>query len=107
MIEKGTRDLQHGDCKVEVRRNIVINGHSGTEIRIIHPQPAEHFDFHIARILIDDELNLPVGYEGYTWPEKPGDEPVLNERYFYTEIQLNVGFTDLDFDPDNPAYDYP
>lgn len=107
MIEKGTRDLQFGECQVEIKRNIEINGHSGTEIRIIHPQPAEHFDFHIARILIDDELNLPVGYEGYTWPEPGSDAPVLNERYFYTEVKLNVGLKDSDFDPDNPEYDFP
>lgn len=107
MIEKGTRDLEHGDCVVEVKRNLEINGHSGTEIRIIHPTRASHFEFHIARILIDDDMNLPVGYEGYTWPEPGNQEPVLMERYFYTEIKLNVGFTDTDFDPDNPAYDYP
>jgi uncharacterized protein DUF1571 len=107
LIEKGTRDLQHDDCQVEVNRNIEINGHSGTEIRIVHSQPSEHFDFHVARIIIDDELNLPVGYEGYLWPEKGSTEPVLNERYFYTDLRLNVGFIDRDFDPDNPDYDYP
>ncbi len=107
LIEKGTRDRQFGDCQVEVDRSIRINGHSGTEIRIIHPQPSDDFEFHIARIIIDDELNLPVGYEGYLWPEKGSTEPVLNERYFYTDLQLNVGFTDRDFDPENPDYDYP
>lgn len=107
LIEKGTRDREYGDCQVEVDRNITINGHSGTEIRIIHPQPAAHFEFHIARIIIDDELNLPVGYEGYLWPDKGSTEPILNERYFYTDLKLNVGFSDKDFDPDNPDYDYP
>ena len=107
LIEKGTRDLEFGDCQVEVDRNITINGHSGTEIRIVHPQRSDQFDFHVARIIIDDELNLPVGYEGYLWPEKGSTEPVLNERYFYTDLRLNVGLTDNDFDPDNPDYDYP
>lgn len=107
MLEKGTRDLAHGDCEVQVDRHIEINGHSGTEIKIIHPRPEAHFDFHIARILIDDELNVPVGYEGYWWPKQPGDEPVLEERYFYTELQLNVGLSDKDFDPANPDYEFP
>ncbi len=107
MIEKGTRDRQHDDSELLVNRHIKINGHSGTEIKLVHSRPADHFDFHIARIIIDDEMNLPVGYEGYLWPEKGSSEPVLQERYFYTDVKLNVGLTDKDFDPDNPDYDYP
>jgi len=48
-----------------------------------------------------------VGYEGYLWPEKPGDKPPLLERYFYIDMQINVGLTDEDFSPDNKAYDFP
>jgi hypothetical protein len=107
MIENGSRDRQLGNCKVEVNRDVRLNDHSGTEIRIIHPEPSDEFDFHIARILIDDELNLPVGYEGYTWPERGSDKPVLIERYFYTELEINVDLSDIDFDPDNPEYEFP
>ena len=28
----------------------------------------------------------------------------LYERYVYSDVQINVGLTDLDFDPDNPDY---
>lgn len=107
MLEKGSRDRQYDDSELLVNRHIQINGHSGTEIKLVHSRPAGHFDFHIARIIIDDEINLPVGYEGYLWPAKGSLEPVLQERYFYTDVRLNVGLTDRDFDPDNPDYDYP
>ena len=107
MIEKGTRDRQHDECLVEIDRDLTINEHLGTLITITHPEKRPHFEFHIAKIYIDDELNIPVGYEGYTWPEDPAGEPVLEERYFYQNVELNVGLTDQDFDPDNPDYDYP
>jgi hypothetical protein len=107
MINSGKRDRERGMCEVVIDRNIEVNGHLGTEIRIIHPEKIEPFDFHVGRIIIDDELNVPVGFEGYLWPEKAGDPPILNERYFYNELQLNVGLTDSDFNPDNPEYEFP
>ena len=36
-----------------------------------------------------------------------GGEPWLIERYFYRELEINPGLQDIDFDPDNPDYDYP
>ncbi len=106
MIEKGERDRQHDECELKVNRSIKVNGHAATEIQIIHPQPRDYFEFHIAKILIDDELNVPVSYEGYLWPEQPGGEPVLLERYQYADLRLNVGLTDEDFDPANDDYHF-
>lgn len=107
MIEKGKNDLDHGECDVEYDRNYQIEGRSATLITITHPEKRKHFSYYVAKIFIDDELNVPVGFEGYTWPRDPGGEPVLIERYFYKNLQLNVGLNDADFDPDNPDYDYP
>ncbi len=44
------------------------------------------------------------GDYAYTWPEKPGDPPQLEESYTYVNLKINNGYTDLDFDPENPAY---
>ena len=68
--------------------------------------PRREFRYHIARIFVDDELNLPVHYEAYDWPEKPGGEPILTERYTYLNLKLNNGFTDMDFDVRNPNYGF-
>jgi outer membrane lipoprotein-sorting protein len=59
-----------------------------------------------ARTYVDDEYGVPIRYEGYTWPEKPDGERVLVEEYTYSSVQLNVGLTDQDFDPDNSQYNF-
>lgn len=108
MIEKGERDRPDSpDCEVEVRRDVEIDGDKCTLITIRHPQKRDHLEFHMARIYVNDEIDLPVGYEGFDWPAEPGGEPVLMERYFYRELKLNPGFTDADFDPENPEYRFP
>jgi hypothetical protein len=63
MIEKGQRDAAFEDCVVRVDRTLTVEGHRATQIEIVHEQRQPSFDFHIARILIDDVLNVPVSYE--------------------------------------------
>lgn len=107
MAEIGRADREHGECQVTIHRQVDINGCICTLLEAVHPQRRDHFQFHIARIYIDDERNIPVAYEGYGWPENPSDEPPLIEKYYYTQIELNVGLKDMDFSVDNPAYGYP
>ena len=68
--------------------------------------PRRNFIFHLARIFIDDELNIPIRYEAYGWPSRTGDLPVLEEEYTYLDVKLNNGFTDDDFDIRNPNYGF-
>lgn len=107
MLERGDRSRKDADCTVEYDRSLKIDGNPCTLITITHPTQKEGLDFHIAKIYIDDKLNLPVGYEGFWWPESEGGEPTLIERYFYRELELNCPLTDEDFNPNNPEYDYP
>ena len=60
--------------------------------------PRRNFVFHMARIFVDKELNLPIRYESYDWPKEPGGPPELMEEYTYLNLKLNNGFTDADFD---------
>lgn len=106
MIEKGERDLKHDECTVTVDRDIEVDGQKCTLITITHPEKRDHFEFHQAKIYVNDEIDLPIGYEGYEWPEQPGGEPVLIEKYFYRDLKVNVGLTDIDFDPENPEYQF-
>jgi len=71
--------------------------------RTRHPQ---HM-FHIARIFVDKELNLPIRYESYDWPRREGEAPQLIEAYTYLNLRINVGLTDSDFDHRNPRYNFP
>ncbi len=107
MIEKGTRDLEHDECQVTFDRNIEIDGRKCTLIEITHPEERDYFEFHKAKIYIDQEYQIPVAYEGFLWPKEEGGEPRLLEKYFYTELKINIGLDDSDFDPDNEEYAYP
>ena len=90
-----------------MQREVDINGRLCTMFQALYPEKRPKLESHIARIYIDDELNVPIAYEGYLWPEKPGGELPLIEKYYYTDLKINVGLTDRDFDPGNEAYDYP
>ena len=107
MIEKGTHDRNYGDCKVILTRNVMVDDARCTRLEIIHEKQAEHFEFHRAEIYIDDDRNLPIAYRSYIWPDAPGGRPKMLERYYYTDIKINVGLTDSDFDPANESYDFP
>jgi hypothetical protein len=109
LIEKGNRDKKNGDpaeCLVEFFEGAAINQRKCTMLQVKHPVPRDYYDFHIAQIFIDDELNVPVRYAAYNWPSRPGGNPELIEAYTYTNLKLNVGLTELDFDPTNPDYSF-
>ena len=104
LLEKGTRDRKHGECDVQFHPKTTINGRTCTMIQVTHPYPRPHFEFHIARIFIDDELNIPIRYAAYEWPKKPGEKPPLLEEYTYLKMKLNKQFKNIEFDSENPNY---
>ena len=107
MKEFGENDRKYGECEVQIERNLKVDGRSCTLLTITHPEKRDHFDYHIAKIYLDDEYAIPTGYEGYLWPETEGAEPPLLEKYFYLDLKLNVNLQDIDFDVTNDAYNYP
>lgn len=107
MLERGRRDRNYGPCEVRIDREATVNGRACTVFEIVHPQPEGPYDFHVAQIAIDDQLNLPIHYASYTWPTQPSGKPELLERYTYSDIVINPGLSPESFSPDNPAYDYP
>lgn len=106
LIEVGEKDVQYGECEVKFFPGAKINDRVCTCIQVVHPVPRSNFLFHIARIFVDDELNMPIRYESYDWPTKPGGPPELIEEYTYLNLKLNNGFTDADFDVRNPNYNF-
>jgi hypothetical protein len=100
-------EMQYGECEVVYHKTVEFHGRSCTVIEVTHPVPRPYFQFHVARIYIDDELQLPIGVESYDWPATDGDDPILKEQYAYLDLKMNVGFTDADFDPNNPEYLFP
>ncbi len=106
LVEVGEHDSQFGECEVKFFKGAKVQDRVCTCIQVIHPTPRKNFRFHLARIYIDDELQIPIRYESYDWPQKEGGQPVLLEEYTYMKLKLNVGLKDGDFDPDNPNYNF-
>jgi hypothetical protein len=75
-------------------------------IETTHPERGGDFLFHKVRVYIDNELGLPIRFEAYDWPKHPGAEPELAEEYTYTNLKLNVGLKDMDFDVANGTYSF-
>jgi len=106
LVEIGERDTQFGECEVKFYPGAKIDDRVCTCIEVIHPVPRRNFLFNVARIYIDDELNIPVRYEAYDWPETQGGAPVLTEEYTYLKLKLENGYSDADFDIRNPNYQF-
>lgn len=106
LVEVGEQDIKYAECEVKFYKGAKINNRVCTCIEVIHPVPRRNFLFHLARIFVDDELNLPIRYESYDWPKEKGDPPELLEEYTYLNLKLNNGFTDADFDSKNPSYKF-
>ena len=104
LIENMQADLAYDDVQVKYFDKAKLGDRPCQHIQVTHPNKAEHFDYHIARIFIDKELRVPVYFASYDFPKTKGDEPELKEEYIFTNMNLNPGFTDLDFDAKNPAY---
>jgi hypothetical protein len=104
LVEVGEQDIKYGECEVKFFKGAKINTRTCTCIQVTHPVPRRNFLFHLARIFVDDELNVPLRYESYSWPKEPGGQPELDEEYTYLNLKLNNGFSDADFDTKNPNY---
>ncbi len=107
LIEKGERDRAAGYFEVNYREGAVINKRPCSVIELRHDERKPPFEFCKAQVFVDDELQLPVRYAAYEWPDRPGDNPKLLEEYTYVNLKLNVGLTDQDFRPENPSYSFP
>lgn len=107
LIEKGqaVRKLGPENCEVWTTKGAKVNQRVCTVINVKHPEQRQPYEFNLAQIFIDDELQVPIRYVAHSWPTSPDDKtgPVL-EEYTYLNLKLNVGLKDEDFDPNNPNY---
>ena len=106
LIERGETARQYSDVRAEFRRNAKVKDRVCTVLEVTQPTKRPDLEFYLARIFIDDQLQIPIRYEAYDWPESPDAKPEIIEQYTYLDVKVNVGLTDLDFDPENPAYSF-
>jgi len=103
LVTVASNDVEFGECDVTTGQG-TMEGRPITWLKVVHPVQRNNFRFNIAQVFIDNELQIPVRYNAYTWPEQPGGKPVLEESYTYLKVNINNGYTDADFDQNNPDY---
>ena len=102
LVMVAENDVKYQECEVKTTQ-CKMNGRAVTLLEATHPVPRpKTFRFHKAQVFIDNELQIPIRYASYMWPEKPGDAPPLEEVYTYLKLNINNGYTDADFDKENP-----
>jgi hypothetical protein len=106
IIEICEEEKNFGECEVKFFKGAKVEDRSCTLVELHHPTRRKEFHYNLARVYVDDEWKIPVRFEGYDWPKKPGEAPVLIEEYTYTRIQFNRNFTDADFDTKNKTYKF-
>jgi hypothetical protein len=99
-------DRQLRECEVKMLGGAKIEGRTCRVIQVKFPVRRPKLRFHVARIFVDEERPIPLRYEAYSWPREEGQPPLLLEEYTYLDVRLNVGLTDLDFQRNNPAYQF-
>ena len=102
----GERAMQYNEGNVQYIQGVKINGRIATCMQFVYPVQRKEYAHHMTRLFVDDELRIPIRYEGYGWPTKAGEEPPLIEEYTYLNLKFNNNFTDEDFDHRNPNYKF-
>jgi len=106
LIERGQREKKFPDVDVTFKKNAKVNDRICTVLEIRHEDQRPQYEFHLAQVFIDDELNVPIRYAAYGWPDRPGGEKPVLEEYTYMKLNINKGFTDKDFDSENAEYNF-
>jgi hypothetical protein len=110
LIERGERERRYEECEVRFIKDAKINGRVCTVLEVEHPVQRPHFEFNLAQIFIDDELQIPIRYAAYLWPngptEKRPDPNLVIEEYTYLKVKINQDLRDADFDRGNPNYNF-
>lgn len=106
VADRWDAELTPEESLVALNPGLRIGKHGCTMIEVVHPSRHPQFLFHKVRLYIAHEHGLPIRYEAFDWPSRPGVAPELVEEYSYLDLKLNVGLGDRDFDPDNRAYSF-
>ena len=100
------KELTSADCEVKSFRDAKLNNRPCIHFQVRHTTRRPEQRYYMARVLVDEELRIPVYFASYDWPKKEGGKPQLLEEYAYLNIKVNAGLTDRDFDVTNPKYHF-
>jgi hypothetical protein len=106
LAKRWALELNPEESTIRFHNDMLVGKERCSMIESIHPHRKSHFLHHKVRVYIDEDLGLPIRFEAYDWPKRPHLEPELTEEYTYTELKLNVGLQEIDFDVANSAYSF-
>jgi len=119
LIERGQHDVDNPDVVVTIARDIPWDEGVCDLIEVQRAvATGRPDDFYKAEICFDRSRKMPIRYTAFGWPQGTKDRasamkaesaellPPVLESYTYRNIQINVGLTDMDFDPANPDYQF-
>lgn len=75
-------------------------------LEVSYAQAAPGRIFQACRLYLEAATSLPVRIQNYAFPQRRNEQPMLVEDYFYTGIKTNVPIVAMDFDVNNPRYNY-
>jgi Protein of unknown function (DUF1571) len=106
VIERWNTELDPTESLVEIHPHAKVANRECTLIETTHPGRGASFLFHRVKVYIDHEHGLPIRFEAYDWPKTAGAEAPLVEEYTYSDLKIDVGLSDVDFDAANPRYSF-
>lgn len=106
LVEVARDEILSDGSDVRYYKNAIVDGRNCLKIEVQAREDNYDSDFFLARVYIDEQLQIPIHYESFDWPLKEGGQPILLEQYTYRDIRINVGLSDADFQRDNPKYGF-
>ncbi|MEW4488042.1 DUF1571 domain-containing protein [Thalassoglobus sp. JC818] len=106
VIEQWELESKYGEIDVKFYPDAKMGDIACEVIEVTHPRPRRQFKFALTRVFFEKNSRLPVRVENYGFPVPPNQKPQLLEEYTYQNLKLNAGFTDADFDRNNPNYSF-
>ena len=104
VIAQWEGETKYGEVDVKFYPDASLGNVSCIAYESTHPTPRREFRFHLTRLYFDKQTNYPIRVEQYDWPSGGAKEPPLVEEYTYSNLRVNVGLSDADFDRRNRSY---
>lgn len=106
LIAQWEIESKYGEIDVKYYPNARMGTMECEAIESTHPTPRKQFPYHVTRLYLDKRTRFPVRIENYGFPRSSTETPPLIEEYTFSDLKVNRGFTDADFDRRNQNYSF-
>jgi len=106
LIEQWEYESKYGEIDAKYYPDARIGNQLCEAVEATHPRPRKQFRYHVTRLYLDKKTRFPIRIENYGFPRTENETPPLIEEYTFSDVRVNLGLTDADFDTRNPAYSF-